>query len=112
MTLWQHTIQCNIQAKKHRELIAAYEARWPNYCRECGGVGLIVYSTGSYYEPPDIGLCAACERRNTCPRCGNYTPDERSYDAFWYGEQTCPSCGLVVGDTSESCPEPHECYCQ
>jgi hypothetical protein len=56
---------------QHQDAVEAWKARWPDYCRACGGWGLIDYRdprTGEAGAEP----CRALPE-GSCHRCG--TPD-------------------------------------
>lgn len=82
------------------EAIKAYEAQYPQYCRPCGGTGML-YDPGVYRypdgsgEPPSVDICDGCLGVGTCPRCGA----EKVFGEY-HGEDsdTCPKCGWKASD--------------
>lgn len=67
----------------------AWKAKWPNYCKSCGGWGVTTYyeSHGFKYGPSEQ-IVDPCEARSetACHRCGmeGHDPDH---------EQACFFCG-------------------
>lgn len=94
-----HTQEC-LEAQAARK---AWEARYPNYCKECLGNGGF-YDPGTYWDPPDFGPCSSCWEQNICPRCGHAEAFEP--DAF---TPPCLYCGWY--DSPESSPPAAECIC-
>ncbi|MEI7770113.1 MAG: hypothetical protein WCI67_09010 [Chloroflexales bacterium] len=66
---------------------AAWDARWPHHCQECGGSGGIGYS----YDPSPAGVslsagsmmdyepCDCFAERGVCPRCAGRWPGPLTY---------------------------------
>jgi len=96
-----------------------FEKNHPNYCRKCGGSGLI-----TYWDDPSaagVGLsggqmeyadpCPVCIEKDVCPQCGGQ---------MIFTESDCVSecgCGykMVYGEpvegTYEERPSAPECWC-
>jgi hypothetical protein len=51
-----------------QDLVEAWKARWPNYCRTCGGWGLLQYGDAQTGEST-AERCDALPL-STCHRCG------------------------------------------
>lgn len=97
-----HTSECNADMERERAVIAAYEARWPDYCRTCHGAGCI-YEYNYPYEPDWTDSCF-CLDEGRCPRCGVRALDERG--------TVCYSCMWVFSDQSVLAPYGRsECDC-
>jgi len=73
MTYW-HTKDCIEWSKAHKAAAAEYEAKWPNYCKKCGGMrGDTHYENGAphgcgYWAMPVSEPCEDCYDK--CSRCG------------------------------------------
>ena len=116
----QHTADCDERQARYEQDIAAYVAKWPDYCQKCGGAGGFNYPS-SYHEPPDYELCE-CLEQDICPRCGKRTIVwlvTHSWEQLadlpqGYGDTPfCCSCGWIDGfeNSTPPAPEPHECWC-
>lgn len=98
----QHTANCLVAREKERTELAAYEKKYPNYCRICYG------SAGH----PNYEYCPKCMGLGKCPRCGS--AKNNFVDSMPLGGEkpTCWECGW-----NEDClgaPEvldPYECGC-
>jgi hypothetical protein len=104
----QHTPACLARQESYRKELAAYEAKWPKYCRSCGGEGG-TYWSGSRDEPPSVDVCDDCVVQEKCPRCGE--------TVVWYNEITeenvsiCPHCQWNC-DRPNSLPQPDDVPCE
>jgi len=85
-----------------------YTAKWPKFCRKCGGAGELFYSEdvagdgGSRMQMSDY--CESCIGQGKCPRCAELQAVEE-----WGNDEkdTCWNCGWMVG--AEACPELDMC---
>ncbi|WP_422928596.1 hypothetical protein [Singulisphaera sp. PoT] len=98
--------------------IAAWDARWPNHCKACGGTG----GSSSAYDPSPAGVslspghfydfepCEACAGSGICPRCGTagLTSEERGDDST--GDGPCSACGW--NGSRDMPPADPECWCE
>jgi hypothetical protein len=118
MTL--HTAKCKAAQHRYEQELAAFEHKYPDYCRACGGTGVVrnTENLAPFGEGPWMytseEACGACEGH--CPRCGHPAPSddkasERS-ESFLNRERACKQCGFVLGDSKqESAPRQPECLC-
>lgn len=97
-----HTHACQRAATTRWKERAAWEARWPNYCRSCEGWGEVVY-VGSQYEPPESDPCPRCSEQGHCPRCGGATLNDDNEYAH------CGACGWKIGGKGCQLPPAYEC---
>jgi hypothetical protein len=67
-----------------------YAAKFPNYCRACGGIG---GHEGREARTPTE--CPECFGRGLCGRCATKLP---KYEA------TCPACGWRAFNSAEAVP--------
>lgn len=115
-TKQKHSAACTADWERYEQELAAFEARYPGYCRTCGGTGELRYIENGaphgagYWPMLMIELCEDCMGR--CPRCG-YTPTdwtEAQWDRFYDGMEPCPVCGFIHGEQDQwtAPPEP-EC---
>jgi len=71
-------------------MTAEYTAKFPHYCRTCGGIG------GSKPEPGRMPTeCSDCYRRGRCGRCAEAMP---KYEAV------CPACGWRALNAADALP--------
>lgn len=96
-----HTAECEAQAERQTERIAAYEDRWPMHCRRCNATGHRAKKDGPYAG--EDGPCR-CAEEGICPRCGGHTVEE------FTGEGPCVNCRWNGGE-GECRPNPPECIC-
>ena len=130
-----HTTNCREFNEKIDEERRAYEERWPNYCRECGGGGVLCES----YDPSPAGVslsagsmefcdpCSGdegtfynrhvkrhlyrppsrpCVEQGYCPRCAAPALIEHK----GYDNDACSNCGWRR-EKSQTAPPPGECVC-
>jgi hypothetical protein len=88
------------QQEQQQDPVAAWKARWPNYCKACGGWGVFQRAD---HEPNESGeitlkLCDALPP-GTCHRCG--APD--GIDVADELSRGCRYCGW---DYDDGVPEP------
>lgn len=107
-----HSKECADAQRQYEEAVAEYKERWPNYCRECNGLGghLDTYDpspSGVALSPgymTDFATCNACIEEGMCPRCGEQISDRDT--------EPCPNCGWNWGkNPNDALPEPPECFC-
>ena len=106
------TDRCKLTQANWAEREAAFAAHWPNYCRECGGVGgQDIPPTRD--DPPDWIDCEHCIGEGHCPRCKadlDEMLDPDGYlDSLW-----CQTCNWQLHDThcwEHYVPEQPECVC-
>jgi len=105
----KHTKQCLEQQARYKKDIAAFEAKYPNYCRACGGGGAIYgVENGApwgegYWPMPTVDVCGCIEVSLRCPLCGH------QHDEGWEGE-SCEACAWTW-DSQETAPDEPECMC-
>jgi hypothetical protein len=112
-----HTTKCKEAQHRYEQELAAFEHKYPDYCRMCGGTGVVsnTENLAPFGEGPWMctseEACDACEGR--CPRCGHPVPnDDKESESFLNGERACEQCGFVLGDSKqESAPNQPECLC-
>ncbi len=102
-----HTQEClKVQADR-----AQWVAKWPTYCRICGGAGGFVHHGIRYYsdgsgEPDDYEPCS-CTEQGICPRCGEKGLLRRiGADDIAEIAPPCTSCGWNDDDSL-----PPACIC-
>lgn len=113
----EHTEKCMEWQRSYDQEIAAFAAKYPNYCRACGGTGIVSYqeNLAPHGEGPWMhemqDACEACFGK--CPRCGRPLPDDDAeVDSFYAGELACGECGFTVGKQGQdSAPYQLECLC-
>jgi hypothetical protein len=100
----------------YEKAVDDYEARWPKYCRKCGGWGgKLGYDSSTGME--DYDPCQACIELGYCPQCGEATaemleePGEGYYDYF-----ACSLCGWRDDDPNREghpmdSPQVTDCNC-
>lgn len=113
-----HTQKCLAEQQAAMNEINAYTLRWPYYCRDCGGSGIISW-LGTYYEPPGEDLCS-CVYDGRCPRCAQPLPNELMLDGdrvyksdpalHLSGRVYCLICDWVEGQT-QPFPDYWEGFC-
>lgn len=101
-----HTVSCDAARAAARAAAAAYAARFPGYCRHCGGEGWI-YFPGTREVQGGAEACSLCLELGRCPGCGteHEALTEWGTDSF-----ACPACGWA----NDSHPGEHDgcdCYC-
>ena len=108
------TDECKAQHAEWEKARDAYAAKWPRYCRECGGKGGVVC-----YDDPgasDCSLsgglmefyedCPNCYQDSVCPRCGHTV-----WTFLDDPPLTCPHCGWTEGNSEHALPDEPECVC-
>lgn len=116
----KHCVACDKSQEAYRKRLAEFEAKYPNYCQKCSGLGSIYYQDDP--SPAGVGLsagtmdfddpCPECVEEGKCPLCGGQTefsdPDDRDI---------CPTCGWKYLMTSDEirkapqAPEQPDCDC-
>jgi hypothetical protein len=111
----KHTLECWTEQKEFAKHLKAFEEKYPNYCRHCGGWGVFV----SQYDPSPAGIslgpgymlesdpCPKCMENGDCPLCGHHHEDEDWGSDF---PTVCESCGWTE-DTTEGAPDIGDCGC-
>lgn len=112
----QHSASCLAQQAEMKRLHDEYVAKWPNYCRKCGGVGEVTWQenqaplgSGMVWLEELSDSCPSCLMNGVCPRCRKQIPDNLLVE----DDIICPFCKWKLG-TAEVCPpagleEPCEC---
>ena len=111
-----HTEACTDFQSKMRYERVVYHLTWPKYCRNCDGLGEIVYNddpsaSGVGLSPGSMEFSDPCQclEHGNCLRCGRY-------NAEWLNAEDdmlkCPVCGWVY-QSSPGCPPgwDGECNC-
>lgn len=86
--------RANEWAAKMVPLQAAYVAKYPNYCKTCGGFGVHCWEErhdAGYPGEPMSEPCDACTGQGICARCGEKGLDED-------GNGPCTHCGWNYDD--------------
>jgi len=108
-----HTKICAMFSAKQAFARFVYEQAHPNYCRNCGGIGELVYCD----DPSPVGIslspgqmefsdpCPECTEKGICPECGGQW-DTLDLEC----ENSCVNCGFRYGKTFGIPPE-WECFC-
>jgi len=96
--LSRHTPECVQKCAKIDQQIREWEARWPNYCRQCYGYGAF-FHPATREEPESSDPCD-CTLDGVCPRCGITGLNED-------GEGPCDNCGWNYNDAK---PEIWDCW--
>lgn len=69
-----HTLDCISAQAKHETEVLAFMAKYPDYCKSCGG-----WEESTFYDP-DAGLisdpCPECAENGRCGLCGQYVDME------------------------------------
>lgn len=102
-----HTKACEEDYKNYQRNLAAFEARWPNYCRRCGSTGELVgdYDRDTGFQ--DIEPCPDCLEEGICPKCKSPTHVMNEEGYAW-----CFECGWIESIKDDDLPPPEfECYC-
>lgn len=98
----EHTDNCN---RRHAAKLA-YDAKYPNSCRKCQGMGFISWPA-TRMDPGDSEPCADCMDEGKCPRCG------AQHDENWNMDETltdvCTECGW--DPQSGDCRPDDDCNC-
>lgn len=101
--------------EQYQQELAAFEAKYPKYCRQCGATGVISYTENGaphgegFWPMPMTDVCPACVEDGRCPLCGEDLPEEQ-YDT---GEDfRCPACGWVEGKAGQPTPPPVPGYAE
>lgn len=103
----KHTQSCIDAHARYAAEKAAFEAKYPHYCRKCGGEGNV-----HGWENPDPASghgwpftepCPACADNGICPRCGLENTLNEDCDS-------CSACGWQV-DQKDFLPEGPDCTC-
>lgn len=88
----EHTEKCLAARAKEREALAAYEYKWPNFCRRCGGTGEDAWIEN---QAPAGGCHWGMMMSEPCPHC--------------IGQGKCPRCGVEGQNNFEDC-ETLKCF--
>lgn len=113
----KHTSECEERSKGIREEVAAWKAKYPSYCRNCGGTGVICtpgssvpYGATSVDLPDNYDPCSVCVEVGRCPRCGRDGLTSETRGDTSTGEGPCRFCEW---DHLEDYPPSHgdECIC-
>ena len=117
----EHTQECIRDMNTRNAAIEVYEAKWPNYCKTCGGSGAVGYYDDPIGEPwssPQwLEEPCDCVEDGICPRCGKHavvwlTSLETfnrgiEHDYIPYPDTPfCALCGWL--DNAPRRPEPYE----
>lgn len=104
LVLTVHTAVCRSLVEQCALARAAWQARYPQYCRRCRGFG--GRTVGNYPDEPDEFIpCADCLERGLCPRCG---ATGANLNAYLDRRPVCAACGW---DDDDHLPLVAECYC-
>jgi hypothetical protein len=113
----QHSAKCLAQQAKMKRPHDEYVEKWPNYCRECGGVGEVTWQenqsplgSGMVWLETIVDLCDSCFGNGKCPRCGELNDEDLDVELY-----KCQHCGWEFATRDSGCPpagleEPCECY--
>ena len=112
-----HSAECT----RRLEAMKAFEAKYPKYCRSCGGTGSwydpgVRYHSDGSGTPPDGGPCV-CIEEGHCPLCAGALLLQTQIANGIAGDYSrCIVCGwdewkIMQGKAqAESLPEV-DCYC-
>jgi hypothetical protein len=110
----QHTAACVHRRERYMADLAMWEAKWPGYCRRCGGKGMIEYS----FDPSPAGVslapgtmtdadpCPVCLEHGWCPRCGKALTTDYENSSTW-----CEACEWNGQNDFECAPVEPKCEC-
>ena len=82
----KHSDGCLAHQVEMKRVHDEWVAKWPNYCRKCGGAGEFIYQenqapfgSGCVWLETLSEPCEECLGNGHCPRCGKDIPEEE----FW-----------------------------
>lgn len=104
----QHTPECQAAQDRYQKAVEEYEQKWPNWCRNCFGMGGFVIRNYPS-EPDDYEICSHCMEKGVCPRCGQTVWDVE--DVFEF-PTTCPKCGWQEDRPQDCHPMPMDGPCE
>lgn len=112
----QHSTDCTKNQNEYFAKISAYEAKYPRYCRDCLGRG-VVWSDGDWVDygstkvqtPGGWEPCSKCE--GVCPRCKHRPWSETGYERLVGLCLPCPNCNWHLMNFEDAAPEQPECLC-
>ena len=93
----EHKPVCEAARVKYEADLAEWVAKYPNYCRHCGGTGsvMVTENCAPYGESSDwlytFEVICDCVIEGRCPRCGSTLPEPKP-DAE-PGLERCSVCG-------------------
>lgn len=101
----QHSKECLELQEQANKLIQKWVEMYPDYCRECGGMGGFSYPA-TYYELATFEECS-CREKGKCPRCGHQFPKESLFAQGYV--DVCPMCGWD-SKAPDGLPAGFECW--
>ncbi len=100
-----HTASCTHARGAALAAAAAYQARFPGYCRRCGGEGWH-YIPDTREVQGGVEPCPLCLELGCCPGCG---AEHEALSEWGTASFTCPACGWA-NDPHPGGPDGCDCY--